>query len=218
MITLYFGSPGSGKTTLANRLLLLHRIHKDYKHYYANFDTKLAQNIDISGLGKLTLPPDSLLIVDEAGITYNNRKYKSMSQELISWFKLHRHYKVDIVFVSQSWDDVDVTIRRLVDQLYYIRRIWQFTLVRRIYRFVGIDKQTHQIVDFYRYGSIFGNLVGAHNISIFWRPTYYKYFDTHDAPYLSKYPSFEKPLYRLPFFFRLRHPLLALRFLSSHRR
>lgn len=218
MISMYFGSPGSGKTTMANRLFLLHRIHKSYDHYFANFDTKLAQSIDISSLGRFTLPPHSLLIVDEAGIAYNNRKFKSMSQELISWFKLHRHYQVDVIIVSQSWDDVDITLRRLVDQLFYIRKIWQFSMVRRIYRSVGIDKQTHQIIDYYRYGSIFGNLTGAKNISIFWRPSYYQFFDTHSAPALNELPAADISKCRLPVFFSLRHPVQALRFLSSHRR
>ena len=215
MITMYFGSPGSGKTTLANRLLFLHQMHKRYSYYYANFETALAKYVPLGGLGHWTLPPGSLLIIDEAGIEYNNRKFKTMDQTLIQWLKLHRHYEVDVVILSQSWEDVDITLRRLTDHLYHIRKLGPFTLVRRVYKGVGIDKQTHQIMDFYRFGFFLGFLVGLDNFSIFWRPTYYRYFDTLAAPPLTSLPAADPPAFRWPVFYALRHPLSLLAFIGN---
>ena len=121
MITVYFGSPGSGKTTMAVRRLLKERKH--YENTFANFETSAADydNVSLLNLGTWTFPPNSLIQVDEAGIEYNNRKFKSLPQETIQWFKLHRHYRCDVDVWSQSWDDMDITLRRLADRLYYIK-------------------------------------------------------------------------------------------------
>lgn len=194
MIKIYFGNPGCGKTTFACRVM--HKLQKAdrkkkklkklYWHYFSNFETKLADPFPLSDLGAVTPPPRSFLCIDEAGIEYNSRKYKSLSQQTISWFKLHRHYKADIMVISQSWEDMDVTIRRLADELWYLRRLGPFTMARRIYKKVGIDENTKQIIDEYRKGSLLMHLLPfpfhQHNFEIFLRKPYYKYFDTFSTP------------------------------------
>lgn len=205
MITVYFGSPGSGKTTMAVRRLIKQR--KFYDHTFANFETSAAEydNVSLAGLGEWTFPPYSLIEIDEAGIEYNNRKYKTLPMETIKWFKLHRHYRCDVDIWSQSWEDMDVTLRRLADRLYYIRRIGPFTMIRRVYKRVTIDQESEQIVDGYKMvhmaylllkplynlsflvgiGFILEQLFPQFNeVQLVWRPTYYKYFDTHSAPVL----------------------------------
>lgn len=182
MISMYFGNPGCGKTTLACRILFHEQLKGTYDHYYANFETKLAEYNSLRDLGHWTFPKNSLVIIDEAGIEYNSRKYKTMDQKLIEWLKLHRHYGCDVIVISQSWEDVDITIRRLVSQLYYVKKLLCFSLVKRIYKSVGIDDKTHQIIDYYRFGSLLGNLVGAKNISLFFRPWYYQFFDSYHTP------------------------------------
>ena len=113
----------------------------------------------------------------------------------IAWFKLHRHFGVDVNVYSQSWDDVDITLRRLADRYFYLRKIGPFTLSRRVYKTVMVDDTTHQIIDGYRMergiwlllqplrlfglGNIFSGLRGW---GLTFRPFYYKYFDTHSVP------------------------------------
>lgn len=193
MIRIFFGNPGCGKTTLACRLLRKHQkkmIKKKspYRFLYANFENKISSELSLDGLGEWTPSPFSYLIVDEAGIQYNSRKYKSLSQEAISWFKLHRHYQCDVDFISQSWEDIDITIRRLAEQLWYVRRLGPFTMIRRIYKRVGINSDTHQIEDYYEFGKLLPCLLPPpfhrDNCRIFLRKPYYKYFDTYSRKYL----------------------------------
>ena len=204
MISIYFGSPGAGKTTLACRAVK--KARRRYAYTFTDFGCNIADfdDVDLTGLGNWTFPPNSLLVVDEVGITYNSRKFKTLSQETIKWYKLHRHYGVDCVMMSQSWEDMDVTIRRLADRLYYIRKLGPFTLIRRVYKRVTIDDKTEQIIDGYKMVPMaylllrplyllsylllgLGFLVKMifpkfTEVRLIWRRPYYKYFDTHEAP------------------------------------
>mgnify|MGYP001045502811 CR=1 FL=1 len=55
---------------------------------------------------------------------------------------------------SQSYEDMDVTLRRLAQNFYVVRRsLVPFCVVaRRIRRRVGVDEQTKQIQDLYAMG------------------------------------------------------------------
>lgn len=205
MIRIFFGNIGCGKTTLAARMFYKHlrsderhqrrlfRRRKQpaaeqskcrYDYYFSNFPCDLSTETSLFDLGEWTFPPHSYVVIDEAGIEYNNRKYKTMKQSLIEWLKLSRHYRCDVDFLSQSWDDIDITVRRLASELWYVRRIGPFTMLRRIYKRVGIDEETHQIVDFFSFNKLWQIILfGKFNdIQIFLRKPYYKYFDSFSTP------------------------------------
>lgn len=196
MIRIFFGNPGCGKTTTACKMLKKNR--RDYDYLYSNFPTthNISHEVSLADLGTWTFPPNSYVVVDEAGIEYNNRKYKTLSQSTIRWFKLHRHFRCDCDIISQSWEDMDITIRRLADQLWYMRKIGPFTLIRRCYKSIMVDEHSHQIVDGYRLAKGIWlvlqplRLIGLSFIfpqlktswKLCFRPFYYRYFNSWDVP------------------------------------
>lgn len=189
MIRVFFGSPGCGKTTLACCRFFKEQKRKQpkYDYFYSNFDNDLSIKIPtLYDLGSWTFPEHSYIIIDEAGIEYNSRKYKTLDQKTIQWFKLHRHYKCDVDFISQSWEDMDITIRRLADELWYIKKFGPISIVRRVYKSVKVDDQTHQIIDAYQFGKLLKKFLpfpfGVNTWFIIWRPKYYKYFNTFEKP------------------------------------
>ena len=105
-------------------------------------------NSDLAGSGSFTRP------IDEAGIEYNNRNYKNFPQEAIYFYKYHRHYQTSVDVFSQSYEDMDVTLRRLAQNFYVVRRslVPGCIVAIRIRRRVGVDEQTKQIQDLYSMG------------------------------------------------------------------
>lgn len=188
MITVYFGSPGAGKTTTAVREFK--RMYREgrYDYYFANFDVNLpyVRKCDLKGLGAWTFPPNSFICIDEAGIEYNNRKFKSLPQNTIEWFKLVRHYGCDLSIWSQDYQDMDITLRRLANQYWHIKKIGPFTLAREIRKFVHIDKEKHDIVDGYEFRSAWLRLLPFPFHRKTWylvfRPFHYKNFDSYARP------------------------------------
>ena len=178
VLNVYFGVPGSGKTTFAahltrwalheNALIRFCRRHPNFltrpllNSRYLKRRIPVYSNVPITGayqlnpqldIGKYMIE-DAKVIIDEAGIEYNNRNYKAFPQEAIYFYKYHRHYKVSVDVFSQSYEDMDVTLRRLAQNFYVVRRsLVPFCVVaRRIRRRVGVDEQTKQIQDLYSMG------------------------------------------------------------------
>ena len=97
---------------------------------------------------------DGKMIIDEAGVEFNNRDYKTFPKPAIRFFKYHRHYGVSVDVFSQSFDDMDVTLRRLAQNFYVVRKsaVPFLVTIKRIRRKVGIDDNSHQLVDAYSFG------------------------------------------------------------------
>ena len=149
VVNIYFGVPGSGKTTFAAWLS-----RRDLRR-----KGKVWSNVPITGTYKLDVNKDigvnhiekGRIIIDEAGIEYNNRNFKSLPLRQIEFFKYHRHYSTAIDVFSQSYEDMDITLRRLAQNYYVVTksRLPYFIKIRSIGRRIGIDENTHQIIDEY---------------------------------------------------------------------
>lgn len=183
-LSLFFGVPASGKTTLCAYLC------KHYKgRVYSNVPIKGALKIDRSDIGKFDIS-NGMLLIDEAGIDFNNRfgtrKGSSMAlnEDATQWLKLYRHYKIDKFACFSQRVDIDVTIRGLADRVYLLKK----TRIPYIVVFVGVKKvltvdvppnsNTGQLVDGYK--------LRASDFHMIWTPPLWKMFDTYDAPIMPK--------------------------------
>lgn len=182
-VRIFFGLPGSGKTTFAASFV--YKRIKRGENVWSNVPIKGAKVLDVKDdLGVYQLE-NGYLIVDEAGIDYNNRQFskgKGMSDEAIKWWKLIRHYHMSADIFSQSFEDMDITLRRLAHDLYIIRRsaVPGFFICKKIRRKDGIDEISKKPVDEYSWGM---PVLDTYRI---FGPKYRKLFDSYDAPRLEE--------------------------------
>lgn len=180
----YFGLPGCGKTTFASYLAMKYQFRNI--DVFSNVPIKDCYALKREDIGHYQIS-NGLLIMDEAGIDYNNRGYKdknykekAMSEEAITFYKMYRHNHLDIAFFSQAHDDVDVTLRRLCDRMYYVNKsMIPFFIVRReIVKLVEINKDTHQVEIQYKW-----KFLGRKRI---FSPIVWKMFDSYSTYSLPK--------------------------------
>lgn len=179
VLNVYFGVPGSGKTTfaayLAKRNMQQSCIITFAEKHPCKVSTWLLEktrffkrrepvwsNVPITGTYQLDPQADigyymicgGKVIIDEAGIEYNNRNFKNFPPRAVYWYKYHRHYQCSVDVFSQSFEDMDITLRRLAQNYYVVKKslLPYFVVCKRIRRKVGIDDKTHQIIDHYYFG------------------------------------------------------------------
>lgn len=189
MIYEVFGLPRAGKTTfltmLAQRALACKGsplCRKDYKEVYTNFYCKGAKQIDFDSLPYFDFS-DCLIIIDEISLYADNRKYKNFTDELLYFFKLHGHYKLDLVWASQSMNDADKKIRDVTDKIFYLKPAPLLGSFFSSYSLIQhcLDFNNRQVQDCYDLVPLSGR--------IFLRNKYYKYFDSYSHKDLPSYKS-----------------------------
>lgn len=196
---IYIGTPGSGKTTLA--AAMCHKFMKSKKFNGMN----CFSNVPILGtlryspkddMGK-NLLENGLLIVDEAGIEFNGRSWKSMQSDVIEFAKTFRHYNlVHFCFFSQALD-IDQTFVRLANSAHQCKKFLFWVFIRDFEKVLLQDENSQFIYGWRPVGIIRG---GLHCI---FAPLYWKYFDTYEYKPLpvkdyelwdniNRYPDFYK--------------------------
>lgn len=86
--------------------------------------------IDPKQLYRYKFPPYSWILIDEIGICFNNRKFKTFDERLIKCFKKYRHRHLTYFVCSQS-TDCDATIRRIVSQYWLLEKYARVLIVAR---------------------------------------------------------------------------------------
>lgn len=171
------GKKGSGKTCdIAKRSL-----------YYQKKGFKVYSNIEIPGnytfnpkeIDSKTFDLNSVIFIDEVGLLYDARDYRSFSKGINEWYKYSRQYKCIVYLYSQAFtSDVDLKIRNLVDQMFMMQRIGKITLIRPINKVLGVYKSVN--------GN--GDLIDSYSYMPFWTwkinymPRYYGLFKSFNPP------------------------------------
>lgn len=202
-ISLYFGLPGSGKSTFytyfavkASKLITKGKL--PYHKIYGNMPligVPHYECIPFDFVGKYQLD-HCLILIDEAGLLVDNRDYKSLKPHLRDFLMLHRHYKCDIMFFNQGWDSLDRKIRVITNRVFYVYKPmiigrWFSKCYQIPYGIIIPDPKKDdstklgEIVQGYCKPGLLKRIFSP----LIFRPKYYKYFDSFDAPALAPLPS-----------------------------
>lgn len=180
-VTLFVGLPGSGKTTLA--AAFSRQCKRRKIPCYSNVPIIGAYKLDKSDIGKYDLS-GSVVIIDEAGLEYDNRDYSiqfkgQAGKDALQFFKLVRHYRCQIIFLSQTLD-FDVKLRSLAGLIYIVRRslIPFCSIMYKVSRVITVDEDSKQLVDAFKMPSFLGCLFSPR----VFRPLYYRFFDSYECP------------------------------------
>lgn len=192
MVSLYFGLPGSGKTTIA------------VKHIYdavrkgLNVYTNIPVSIDgvylISkdDLGKYDIH-DGLVVLDEASLVYDSRDYKAFQLKDKEFNLLHRHARVDLEYFTQKYNGIDAKIRDICDAVYWVRKMPFRRSISKAVRvpygvYIPDRKDTSNIGEILNgyYRPSFMDRLRSEKCK---RKKYYKYFNSWDRPDLPPLPD-----------------------------
>lgn len=142
-INFLVGKPSAGKT-----LTLVKIAHDAFKKGFHVFSTEqyripvkvnrhekiIMETIPINAqtLYRYQFPPRSVVLLDEVGLIYNNRNWKSFDERLKKSWKLYRHDRTSYWIASQNLD-ADKVLRDLVTQYWLLERKFRiFTIARRL--------------------------------------------------------------------------------------
>ena len=176
-----FGKKGSGKSTYMVYLMLKH-LKKGW-NVYTNMEDVNIPGVRIFPTDQLKScapDPHSVLFIDEGGLIWDNRGFKSFDKGYTEFFKLQRKYKCKVYINSQDFD-IDKKIRQLTDSMVLMSSIAGcIGVIRPILRKVALVEASAQgesrIADNLRFGSLF-------SFRFLWLPSYFRYFDSFAAPW-----------------------------------
>lgn len=185
-----FGKKGSGKTTLMTKLAFQYR-KKGWK-VYSDREIPGCYLFKIEDFGRFKFPEKSLILLDEVGLIWDNRNFKSFPEHVKVYFKYQRQYKHVVYLFSQSFD-VDKKIRDLTDHLYIIHNFFNcFSVARRVTKSLTVvhaDRSAQgesKIVDDYNIDPLWQCFFGS--VILTYIPRWAKYFNSFNPPDL---PSVE---------------------------
>lgn len=131
MISVYTGFPGSGKSLHAVSLIYAHV--KGKAMVYTNIDLagfgnnpyfeyhdftwfEKVENVKNCASAHFHDKVKTLFVIDEAQVLFDSRNWNTYGRkEWNIFFSMHRHYKCDIVLVTQSFQNLDKRIRANIE-------------------------------------------------------------------------------------------------------
>lgn len=149
-LTLIMGKAGSGKSTMM--ALIVRDSHRLGRPVYCSHHVLGALKIDSKDLGKYDLN-DCDIIIDEAQLEYDNRDFKSFSKENKYFISNFRHHNCRVFILSQSFEDLDVKIRRQAQRIYIMQPFLPGILfLQKVRLRFGISEDETSIITLYKSG------------------------------------------------------------------
>lgn len=181
-LIMVFGKKGSGKTTFLTKTAL--KAIRKGRTVYSTVDIPGTYKFDVNMIGNYTFPQNSVILIDEVGMIWDNRNYKNFRPEVRDYFKLQRQYKNTVYLFSQSFD-VDVKLRTLTDSMYLCKcYLGWFSVARRIKRDITIvapsGESESRIADSLEFEPILFTLLGMKTAIFTLIPFWVKYFKSYD--------------------------------------
>lgn len=185
-LTLIIGKKGSGKTTFLTKYAI--KCIKKGKKVYANYYLPGTHLFDPEDMGNYGFEENSVVLVDEAGLIWNNRHFKTFNDKVNQWFKYSRQYRNTIYLTSQA-DDIDLKIRLLLDKLFLCECKMNFlSIARRVKRHIVVVQPTGdaegRIADGMELEPLWLCLLGVQTIMVTHIPNWMKYFKSFNPPEL----------------------------------
>lgn len=117
-LDIYFGRKGCGKSSTLQRLAQkYHKLGWNVFCDEGNTMQPFVTPIRCSRLWEYKLPENSVVLIDEINLLWDNRDFKSFPKPLQKYLRLQRHKKIKLIMFSQTFD-CDAKIRNLADTLY----------------------------------------------------------------------------------------------------
>lgn len=128
ILTMIFGKKGSGKTTLLTKLSI--KYNKMGYKVFSNVEIFGCYKLNIKDIGYKDFPINSVILIDEVSLIWDNRNFKSFDMNIAKYFRLMRHHK-NICFMFSQTFDIDKKLRDLCDQMYLLVNIGGFLSIAK---------------------------------------------------------------------------------------
>ncbi len=142
-VTVIGGETGAGKTMLAVSIALKDYIKKGYP-VFSTFTILGGEDLPYN-FYDYNYPKNSLLVIDETQVGFDSGEYSTLQKsgtrkKLKRFLSMHRHNKLDIIFITQQPEEIDVIIRRYSKAYYHC----MLSLLHR--KFIFHDKKLEEFI------------------------------------------------------------------------
>ena len=192
-LVMVFGKKGSGKTTFLAKTA--YQYLKKGRPVYSTERIPGVIQFDVEEIGKVTFPEDAVLLIDEVGMVWDNRNFKTFKPEVRDYFKYQRHERHIVYLFSQTFD-IDIKLRNLTDCMYLCRcHFGWLSVARKIKRSIVLVSPTgdseSRIADNLEFEPFLLSLLGAKTCIFTFIPRWTKLFDSHEKLGLPVYGNQE---------------------------
>ena len=104
-----FGKKGAGKTTMLTKLA--YKYNKKGVKVYCNTEIPGTCLIDAKDVGFYKFEENSVVMIDEVSLIWDNRNFKNFRPEVAKFFRLQRHHKLTVWLFIQPLAPISDSLR-----------------------------------------------------------------------------------------------------------